>query len=70
MQLPKKRSLEKMFENNFDRCFCPANFIFGIYYKTHTKEKDRQGLFLFHFLTEFSDVTDSNWFGFRVIQPS
>ena len=46
----------KMFELQFLSLFSTANFIFDIYYSTHTKEKDWQG-FLFHFLIAFSKET-------------
>ena len=46
----------KMFELQFLSLFSTANFIFDIYYSTHTKEKDWQG-FPFHFLIAFSEET-------------
>ena len=45
----------KTFEQQFLSLFSPANFIFDIYFSTHTKEKDWQG-FPFQFLIEFSEV--------------
>ena len=45
-----------MFELQFLSLFSLANFIFDIYYSTHTKEKDWQG-FPFHFLIAFSEET-------------
>ena len=45
-----------MFELQFLSLFSTANFIFDIYYSTHTKEKDWQG-FPFHFLITFSEET-------------
>ena len=45
-----------MFELQFLSLFSTANFIFDIYYSTHTKEKDWQG-FPFHFLIAFSEET-------------
>ena len=46
----------KMFELQFLSLFSTANFIFDIYYSTHTKEKDWRG-FPFHFLIAFSEET-------------
>ena len=45
-----------MFELQFLSLFSPANFIFDIYYGTHTQEKDWQG-FPFRFLIAFSEET-------------
>ena len=45
-----------MFELRFLSLFSLANFIFDIYYSTHTQEKDWQG-FPFHFLIAFSEET-------------
>ena len=45
-----------MFELQFLSLFSRANFIFDIYYSTHTQEKDWQN-FPFHFLIAFSEET-------------
>ena len=45
-----------MFELQFLSLFSSANFIFDIYYGTHTQEKDWQG-FPFRFLIAFSEET-------------